>query len=117
MCSISTISDSDDGVVQSSSATLGDHTRLVSSEPVVLSFNGDGDWVSVDGGSEEASMGWDLSQTDNLDKWALDVWRTSTGVGVTAIVWVLFHLGNALLAGSEPNEGWVHETSLATIAA
>lgn len=114
---ISTIADGDDGVVQSLSASLSDDTISVASEPVILGFNSDGDWVSINGLSEEALVGGNLSQTNNLDKWASNVWRTSACISIPTIVWILFHLGNTLLPGTEPSKCWIHETTSATIAA
>jgi len=116
---ISAITDSQDTVVQVSTASTSEDTRLVELEGSLVSLDGDRDWLLVQGRHQsrirvlgDVSVG-DWSNTSDLGN--LGVASTS-GLGGARGVWIS-SLSSKTTVLLDPGEGIVHQSTIAAVIA
>jgi hypothetical protein len=108
---ISSVSNDEDTVVQSSSAGRGHDTASVELEDILVSLNGDGDWL-LDSGSLEGSLrvGWDVSESSDGG----DGLASGLASSIGSSVWVRSLRADTLVVDDEL-ESVIHQTTVAAL--
>lgn len=115
MTALNSPSDSGDGVIKSISASSCDDTILITSEPLVLSLDGNSDWVLLQCLLEVASVGLDIVVVSDI--YVFVGVCESSALTLSGKVWIRALIDDSLVLGHKPLPSWGHETTLTTIAA
>jgi len=114
---VSAVTNSEDTVVQVGAASTSEDTGLVELEGSLVSLDGDGDWLLVQGRHQcrvRRSLDIGVRQRSNAsDLWLGGIAGTG-GLGCTRGVWVVSLSGKTTVL-LDPGEGIVHQTTVATV--